>query len=153
MNKLSKLYRRSSWYPVYNSDSISGKARTSLLGVVIVQAIVGGFTGGIFLQRPFGRLRNQHCKHLHSYCHSNNLQLFRYFLPSNSQSFQAPTDNFIHHPNSLLHCKYSGHYSAPAIYSVQHRTDRRSDCHFLYLKHYQLAVFPRLFSLAHGPYH
>ena len=48
MNKLSKLYRRSSWYPVYNSDSISGKARTSLLGVVIVQAIVGGFTGGIF---------------------------------------------------------------------------------------------------------
>lgn len=48
MNKLTKLYRRSSWYPVYNADSVGGKARSSILSAVIVQAIVSGFTGGIF---------------------------------------------------------------------------------------------------------
>ena len=48
MNKLSRLYRRSSWYPVYNARTVGGKARTSLLSAVIVQAIVTGFSGGIF---------------------------------------------------------------------------------------------------------
>ena len=48
MNKLSKLYQRSSWFPVYNNLTTGGKARTSLLSAVIVQAIVSGFTGGIF---------------------------------------------------------------------------------------------------------
>jgi len=48
MNKLSKLYQRSSWFPVYNNMTTGGKARSSLLKAVIVQAIVSGFTGGIF---------------------------------------------------------------------------------------------------------
>lgn len=48
MNKLSKLYQRSSWFPVYNNLTTGGKARSNLLCAVIVQAIVSGFTGGIF---------------------------------------------------------------------------------------------------------
>lgn len=48
MNKLTKLYQRSSWFPVYNNLTTGGKARTNLLCAVIVQAIVSGFTGGIF---------------------------------------------------------------------------------------------------------
>lgn len=48
MNKLVKLYQRSSWHPVYNTLTSGGRARSSLLGAVIVQAVVSGFTTGIF---------------------------------------------------------------------------------------------------------
>lgn len=48
MNKLVKLYQRSSWQPVYNFMTTGGKARTNLLFAVIVQAIISGFTGGVF---------------------------------------------------------------------------------------------------------
>ena len=48
MNKLTRIYQRSSWFPVYNNLTTGGIARASLLGAVIVQAIVTGFTSGIF---------------------------------------------------------------------------------------------------------
>lgn len=48
MKRLITLYRRSSWHPVYNYMTVGGKARSSLLFAIIVQAIVNGFTGGIF---------------------------------------------------------------------------------------------------------
>ena len=48
MKHLIALYRRSSWHPVYNFMTTGGKARSNLLFAIIVQAIVNGFTGGIF---------------------------------------------------------------------------------------------------------
>ena len=49
---LGKLLRRhlalSGWDAVYNNRTDGGKARLSLLYAVIVQAVVGGFSGGIF---------------------------------------------------------------------------------------------------------
>ena len=48
MKNLLKLYQRSSWYLVYNNLTTGGRARTSLLFAVMVQAVVNGFTGGIF---------------------------------------------------------------------------------------------------------
>ena len=48
MSKLKQLYMRTSWYPVFNFRTDYGKARTALLGSIIPQAIVSGFSGGIF---------------------------------------------------------------------------------------------------------
>lgn len=48
MSKIKNLYFRSGWYSVYNLSSVGGKARTSLLAAVIAQAVVAGFSGGIF---------------------------------------------------------------------------------------------------------
>lgn len=48
MKKLIKLYQHSSWHPVYNTLTTGGRARSNLLAAVIVQAIVNGFTTGIF---------------------------------------------------------------------------------------------------------
>ena len=48
MKNLVKLYQRSSWYLVYNDLTTGGRARTSLLFAVMMQAVVNGFTGGIF---------------------------------------------------------------------------------------------------------
>ena len=48
MNKLKRLYMRTSWYPVFNFRNDAGKARSALLATIIPQAIVGGFTGGTF---------------------------------------------------------------------------------------------------------
>ena len=48
MKHLIALYRRSSWHPVYNFMTTGGKARSNLLFAIIAQAIVNGFTGGIF---------------------------------------------------------------------------------------------------------
>lgn len=41
-------YYLSGWNRVYNNKNDGGKARLSLLSAIIVQAIVGGFSGGIF---------------------------------------------------------------------------------------------------------
>ena len=48
MSKIKNLYFRSGWYSVYNLSSVGGKARSSLLAAVIAQAVVAGFSGGIF---------------------------------------------------------------------------------------------------------
>lgn len=48
MKKLVKFYQRSSWHAVYNSLTTSGRARSNLLAAIIVQAVVSGFSGGIF---------------------------------------------------------------------------------------------------------
>ena len=48
MNKLKRIYMRTSWYPVFNFRNDAGKARSALLATIIPQAIVGGFTGGTF---------------------------------------------------------------------------------------------------------
>lgn len=48
MRGLKQLYRSSEWYPVYNLSTEHGKGRTSLLLSTILQAIINGFSGGIF---------------------------------------------------------------------------------------------------------
>lgn len=48
MKKLKKLYQLSSLFPVYNSLTTGGRARSSLLAAVVVQAVISGFTTGIF---------------------------------------------------------------------------------------------------------
>jgi len=48
MSKLKRLYMRTSWYPAFNFRNDYGKARTALLASIIPQAMVSGFSGGIF---------------------------------------------------------------------------------------------------------
>ena len=48
MRSLKQLYRSSDWYTVYNLSNEHSRARFSLLCSTIVQAVVGGFSGGIF---------------------------------------------------------------------------------------------------------
>lgn len=48
MSKLKQLYMRTSWYPAFNFRNDYGKARTALLASIIPQAMVSGFSGGIF---------------------------------------------------------------------------------------------------------
>ena len=48
MRSLKQLYRSSDWYTVYNLSNEHSRARFSLLCTTIVQAMVGGFSGGIF---------------------------------------------------------------------------------------------------------
>lgn len=48
MNFLKKIYKRTEWYPVYNFQDDGGHARSNILFAVIAQAVVGGFSAGIF---------------------------------------------------------------------------------------------------------
>ena len=48
MRGLRNLYYRSSWYEVFNFSSEAARARSYLLLQVMISAIVGGFTGGVF---------------------------------------------------------------------------------------------------------
>ena len=48
MRSLKQIYRSSDWYTVYNLSTEHSRARFSLLCTTIVQAMVGGFSGGIF---------------------------------------------------------------------------------------------------------
>ena len=48
MRSLKQLYRSSEWYTVYNLSTEHGSGRFSLLMTTIIQAIVGGFSSGIF---------------------------------------------------------------------------------------------------------
>ncbi|MBE6731133.1 MAG: hypothetical protein E7564_05550 [Ruminococcaceae bacterium] len=48
MNFIKKLYKRTDWYPVYNFQDDGGHARSNILFAVIAQAVVGGFSAGIF---------------------------------------------------------------------------------------------------------
>lgn len=48
MKRLKQLYRSSEWYTVYNLSTEHGQGRTYLLIKTIVQAIISGFSGGIF---------------------------------------------------------------------------------------------------------
>lgn len=48
MNVIKRIYTRTSFYTVFHYHDDGGIARSNLLFAVMVQAIVGGFTGGIF---------------------------------------------------------------------------------------------------------
>ncbi|MBP3322626.1 MAG: hypothetical protein J6M16_00360 [Clostridia bacterium] len=48
MNFLKKIYKRTEWYPVYNFQDDGGHARSNILFAVIAQAVVNGFSAGIF---------------------------------------------------------------------------------------------------------
>ena len=48
MSKLKRLYMRTSWYPAFNFRNDYGKARTALLASIVPQAMVSGFSSGIF---------------------------------------------------------------------------------------------------------
>ncbi len=48
MRILKNLYYRSGWYDVFNLTGKAARARTYLLLQVVVSAIIGGFTGGVF---------------------------------------------------------------------------------------------------------
>jgi len=48
MSKLGKLYRKTGWHTVFSFDDEGASARTHLLFATIAQAVVGGFSGGVF---------------------------------------------------------------------------------------------------------
>ena len=48
MSKLGKLYRKTGWHTVFSFDNEGASARTHLLFATIAQAVVGGFSGGVF---------------------------------------------------------------------------------------------------------
>ena len=48
MNFIKKLYKKSEWYPVYNFEDDGGHARSNILFAIMAQAVVSGFTAGIF---------------------------------------------------------------------------------------------------------
>ena len=48
MNFIKKLYKKTEWYPVYNFQDDGGHARSNILFAIMAQAVVGGFTAGIF---------------------------------------------------------------------------------------------------------
>lgn len=48
MRLLKNLYYRSGWYDVFNFTGKAARARSYLLLQVVVSAIIGGFTGGVF---------------------------------------------------------------------------------------------------------
>lgn len=48
MGKLTQRYRDSGWYETFNLSTEDGRARSSLLAARIPQAIISGFTSGVF---------------------------------------------------------------------------------------------------------